>query len=52
MARMPHRDSIHTGGYAEGKGEMQYVELGRTGLRVSRLCLGTMNLGVDRKSVV
>jgi len=24
---------------------MQYVELGRTGLRVSRLCLGTMNFG-------
>jgi len=24
---------------------MQYAELGRTGLRVSRLCLGTMNLG-------
>ncbi len=26
---------------------MQYVELGRTGLRVSRLCLGTMNFGVN-----
>jgi aryl-alcohol dehydrogenase-like predicted oxidoreductase len=26
---------------------MQYVELGRTGLRVSRLCLGTMNFGVQ-----
>ncbi len=25
---------------------MQYAELGRTGLRVSRLCLGTMNFGV------
>ena len=25
---------------------MQYVELGRTGLRVSRLCLGTMNFGM------
>jgi aryl-alcohol dehydrogenase-like predicted oxidoreductase len=25
---------------------MQYTELGRTGLRVSRLCLGTMNFGV------
>jgi len=24
---------------------MQYVELGRSGLRVSRLCLGTMNFG-------
>src|SRR5207247_10840100 len=24
---------------------MQYVHLGRTGLRVSRLCLGTMNFG-------
>ncbi|MGG3643404.1 aldo/keto reductase [Bacillus gobiensis] len=26
---------------------MQYTFLGRTGLRVSRLCLGTMNFGVD-----
>jgi aryl-alcohol dehydrogenase-like predicted oxidoreductase len=26
---------------------MQYTELGRTGLRVSRLCLGTMNFGVQ-----
>jgi aryl-alcohol dehydrogenase-like predicted oxidoreductase len=25
---------------------MQYTKLGRTGLRVSRLCLGTMNFGV------
>jgi NDP-hexose 2,3-enoyl reductase len=24
---------------------MQYARLGRTGLRVSRLCLGTMNFG-------
>ena len=24
---------------------MQHAELGRTGLRVSRLCLGTMNFG-------
>ncbi len=24
---------------------MQYTNLGRTGLRVSRLCLGTMNYG-------
>ena len=24
---------------------MQYTQLGRTGLKVSRLCLGTMNLG-------
>ena len=24
---------------------MQYVHLGRSGLRVSRLCLGTMNFG-------
>src|SRR5512136_985895 len=24
---------------------MEYVHLGRTGLRVSRLCLGTMNFG-------
>lgn len=26
---------------------MKYTFLGRTGLRVSRLCLGTMNFGVD-----
>ena len=26
---------------------MQYVRLGRTGLRVSRLCLGTMNFGPE-----
>lgn len=26
---------------------MQYAELGRTGLRVSRLCLGTMNFGAQ-----
>ena len=26
---------------------MQYTHLGRTGLEVSRLCLGTMNFGVD-----
>ncbi|OBZ11166.1 aldo/keto reductase [Bacillus sp. FJAT-26390] len=26
---------------------MQYAKLGRSGLRVSRLCLGTMNFGVD-----
>ncbi|WP_134683858.1 aldo/keto reductase [Brevibacillus migulae] len=26
---------------------MEYTFLGRTGLRVSRLCLGTMNFGVD-----
>lgn len=26
---------------------MQYTKLGRSGLRVSRLCLGTMNFGVD-----
>ena len=24
---------------------MEYVHLGRTGLKVSRLCLGTMNFG-------
>ena len=24
---------------------MKYINLGRTGLRVSRLCLGTMNFG-------
>src|SRR5439155_9923617 len=26
---------------------MDYVRLGRTGLRVSRLCLGTMNFGPE-----
>jgi len=26
---------------------LEYTYLGRTGLRVSRLCLGTMNFGVD-----
>ena len=26
---------------------MQYVNLGRTGLKVSRLCLGTMNFGPE-----
>ena len=26
---------------------MQYTQLGRTGLRVSRLCLGTMNFGPE-----
>jgi aryl-alcohol dehydrogenase-like predicted oxidoreductase len=30
---------------------MQYTELGRTGLRVSRLCLGTMNFGVQTNEV-
>lgn len=28
-------------------GHMQYVHLGRSGLRVSRLCLGTMNFGPE-----
>src|ERR1700760_2298188 len=27
------------------EGRMQYVNLGRTALKVSRLCLGTMNFG-------
>jgi len=30
---------------AETKAAMQYTRLGRTGLKVSRLCLGTMNFG-------
>ena len=29
----------------EHDGEMEYTNLGRSGLRVSRLCLGTMNFG-------
>ncbi len=28
-------------------GRMQYTHLGRTGLRVSRICLGTMNFGPE-----
>ena len=28
-------------------GEMKYARLGRSGLKVSKLCLGTMNFGVD-----
>lgn len=31
----------------EGEKAMQTTKLGRTGLNVSRLCLGTMNFGVD-----
>ncbi len=31
--------------YASKEGEMEYTQLGRTGLKVSRLCLGTMNFG-------
>ncbi len=30
---------------ADQKASMQYTKLGRTGLKVSRLCLGTMNFG-------
>jgi aryl-alcohol dehydrogenase-like predicted oxidoreductase len=30
---------------------MEYTRLGRTGVRVSRLCLGTMNFGVDSTEV-
>ena len=30
---------------ADEKTAMQYTKLGRTGLKVSRLCLGTMNFG-------
>ena len=26
---------------------MQYVQLGRSGVKVSRLCLGTMNFGPE-----
>src|SRR5919199_3263009 len=29
----------------ERRSNMQYTSLGRTGLQVSRLCLGTMNFG-------
>ena len=29
------------------KGRVQYIHLGRSGLKVSRLCLGTMNFGPE-----
>src|SRR6478736_6005466 len=32
---------------AEESGPMQYVHLGRSGMKVSRLCLGTMNFGPE-----
>src|SRR5207302_8446944 len=32
---------------AEGETDMRYRELGRTGVRVSPLCLGAMNFGGD-----
>src|SRR6476469_6650736 len=32
---------------AEESGAMQYVQLGRSGLKISRLCLGTMNFGPE-----
>src|SRR6476660_1477989 len=32
---------------AEESGAMQYVQLGRSGMKVSRLCLGTMNFGPE-----
>jgi hypothetical protein len=35
----PHNDKYISGG------DMEYTQLGRTGLKVSRLCLGTMNFG-------
>jgi aryl-alcohol dehydrogenase-like predicted oxidoreductase len=35
-----NKPSIHKGSF-----DMQYTNLGRTGLKVSRLCLGTMNFG-------
>jgi len=31
----------------EGERRMKYTYLGRSGMKVSRLCLGTMNFGVD-----
>src|SRR4051812_47040343 len=34
-----------TSGFAVASAAMDYVHLGRTGLKVSRLCLGTMNFG-------
>jgi aryl-alcohol dehydrogenase-like predicted oxidoreductase len=48
--RYPKRWSEHKGFSAlfERKGKyMQYTHLGRTGLEVSRLCLGTMNFGPE-----
>src|SRR6478672_7722924 len=32
---------------AEESGSMQYVQLGRSGVKVSRFCLGTMNFGPE-----
>jgi len=31
---------------------MEYIPLGRTGLKVSRLCLGTMNFGLQTNEKV
>src|SRR6266705_2466689 len=31
--------------YQEGDNAMEYIRLGQSGLKVSRLCLGTMNMG-------
>jgi aryl-alcohol dehydrogenase-like predicted oxidoreductase len=36
-----------TGFFVERTGIMEYTHLGRTGLKVSRLCLGTMNFGPE-----
>ena len=35
-----------------GDGEMRYVNLGNTGLRVSRICLGMMSFGHVRGAAV
>src|SRR5579871_1592705 len=37
--------SVYTREIISKEGRMQYVNLGRTALKVSRLCLGTMNFG-------
>ena len=31
---------------------MEYIRLGQSGLKVSRLCLGTMNMGTPRLEAV
>jgi aryl-alcohol dehydrogenase-like predicted oxidoreductase len=42
---MPDVISLEQGKNSKEKFAMQYTNLGRTGLKVSRLCLGTMNFG-------
>jgi aryl-alcohol dehydrogenase-like predicted oxidoreductase len=46
MAARQHAGAMVNGsGNFLGENAMEYTQLGRTGLKVSRLCLGTMNFG-------